>query len=136
MTPRSSLAQTTHDPPAAGIPQRATITAIHNDYLECTLNLPGQSQAIKVAKPYKLRHTASNYERPTTLSTVDEQTVTVNDASGPEERWVVIPPYEVGDAIMVQAGVETGLTVSGEPIAYEDENRDGRAWSEDVGGGS
>lgn len=134
----SAPTRTTTDRPAAGTPQRAVITAIHNDYLECTLSLPNQSQVIKVAKPYKLRHAAGNYATLTSIAPVnpaDAQKIVASGPAGPDETWVVRPLYEVGDAVMVQAGVETGVTVAGEQLSFQDTNEDGRLWAVDQSGG-
>lgn len=104
-----------------------------NDYIVCR-SWNGSDEGdtdIYIAKPWKLRHTASNYETITTLTTDDAETVTVSDGDT-DETWKITPSYEVDDELYYVAVAGTGVTVSGVgELGKIDINVDGRAWAVD-----
>lgn len=91
----------------------ATITAINNDNLSCTID----GGAVTVLKPPTLRSTATPPVGVTYVM-VDAQTRTATDGTFTETH-VIIPPYAVGGTIYVAL---VGST-------YVDLNIDSRAWA-------
>ena len=83
-----------------------------------------------VAKPYKLRHVAANYEWATSITSTDTNTVEASDGTN-TYTWRVTPDgYAVGDIIYIQRVQYTGVTV-GSDLKWIDLNVDGRAWATD-----
>lgn len=104
-----------------------------NDYIICH-SWDGTTEgttAIYVAKPWKLRHDADNYEDVTSLSTTSASEVDVDDGGGGEdaETWIVTPSYQADDEIYAIRVPGTGVTVSSVELGLIDLNVDGRAWA-------
>lgn len=117
----------------AGGAVRLRVHTEANDYLVCH-SWDGTTEgtdAINVAKPWKLRHDADNYEDVTSLSTTSASEVDVDDGGGGEdaETWVVTPSYQADDEIYALRVPGTGVTVSSVELGLVDLNIDGRAWA-------
>lgn len=82
-----------------------------------------------VAKPSKLRHTASNYSDVSSITTMGAQSIRVTYTGGAQEVWVVTPNYRTLDLIHIAEVGYTGVTVSGEDLTWIDLNIDARAWA-------
>lgn len=102
-----------------------------NDYIVCR-SWNGSDEGdtdIYIAKPWKLRHTASHYEIIDSLTTDNAYTVTVTVGES-EYQWKLTESYEVDDELYYVAVAGTGVTVSGVgELTKIDMNVDGRAWS-------
>jgi hypothetical protein len=115
---------------AVGIPVRASITALANDYV--TVDLWGgttfDAGSVNVAKPYELRHNASDtiYSTGASYSYSDTNTRTASAGGFDTETHVVLLPYEIGREILV---IDTGLATGVTGCTYIDLNIGGRTWA-------
>lgn len=113
--------------PGGGV--RLRVHTVSNDYLVCHTwdGTTEGTDAINVAKPWKLRHDKDNYAGLTTLTTTNSQEVDVGDGTD-TETWVVTPSYEEDDEIYAEPVQGSGVTVSSVDLSLVDMNADGRAW--------
>ena len=121
--------------PTRDRPILAKITELNNDYVSvkrvgASGNVVGDE--FRVAKPFKLRHSASYYPGISTITTVDTNSVTANDGSE-DESWVIPDElvYGVNDYIMAARTTYSGVTVDSDDLKWIDLNVDGRAWAKE-----
>lgn len=121
---------------------RAKIKVLQKNYVECAIwdgTAFPESGFINVAKPFSLRHIASDtvhgvsvsYTYPTGGTAFNDTNTRTAAAGGYDnETHKVILPYEVNREILVMntglpVGTETGLSA----VTYIDMNIDARTWS-------
>ena len=110
----------------------AKITALANDYVTC--KLVDDTGAVvgddfDVAKPWKLRHLAAEYDGVDSITTgADSNTVTAGASAEDDETWKVRQPYKVDDVIIIGRVQHTDVTVSAVELHWIDLNVDARAW--------
>ena len=120
-------------PPKDGPPPSAFAARIkseQNDFLTVR-KWDGSEEGttnILVAKPFKLRHDADNYEGVTGITTTNASTVEATDGTD-TETWHVTPSYQVDDVIYVNPVPFTGVESASIELKHVDSNRDGRAWA-------
>ena len=118
-----------------GGPLRLRVHTVSDDHLVCH-SWDGTTEgtdAINVAKPWKLRHDADNYETVTSVSTTSASEIDVDDGGGgaDAETWVVTPSYQADDEIYALRVPGTGVTVSSVELGLVDMNIDARAWAKE-----
>lgn len=117
------------------------VATVHEDYLVChtwdpTTETEGEDD-VHIAKPWMLQQDLARYAHLTSLTSVDEQTVTVVTEDDAEEEieaiWKIAPAYAEGDLIQAVAR-HTGITVEIDEemkdVTLMDMNHDARAWCE------
>lgn len=123
------------EPPRLITPFRVRCLRVHtveNDYIICHTwdGTTEGTKAINVAKPFKLRHNASNYPGVSAVATVNANALTAT-ISGNDESWVLPSEltYTDNDVIYAASVPFTGVTVSSNDLKLIDLNIDGRAWT-------
>ena len=114
-----------------GIPVRAEITAVGNDYIDCDLwngSAFDATNNVRVARPVELRRPASDtiYTVGVTYTYSDANTRTASAGGYDTENHKIVLPYEIGrEILVVDTGEATGVTAA----TYIDLNISGRTWA-------
>ena len=105
------------------------IKSVQNDYLTCRTwdgTNDGDTDVL-IAKPFLLRHLLANYPWLTSFTTVGASQATVVYSSV-SYTWKVTLPYAVNEVIWAHRSGLGDVTVSGDPLVWEDANHGAHAW--------
>jgi len=100
------------------------VKSIQNDYLTCRTwdGTTDGSTDVYVAKPFLLRHALANYSTISSFTTVNSQQATVIAiADSVTYTWRVVMPYAVNDVIWAHRTTLGDVTVSSQPVTWEDD---------------